>query len=166
MIFNLTDNKSLWTLTGAPELIRCYSLGDNEVTVVFHGRYQHRTNGRFLALKLFPDSKSNCAYTESLETDAIIDRQHNHQLGRRVRFRSLQHSWQKLIIREYCLLWGTDMPIQISGLRAYPGYAIFVDEYYNARLGLFPKKSEAIAFCADLFNLNKGHQYRTIRLPI
>ena len=91
-----------------PRYIRCYDNGGqtaDRYTVVFTGRYRHKTGGDFWDLCM-----SSCPFHPQGigmhgTSNQQIDRPNYGHLGKRIKFDSLPEDCQKAVVQDYKYLW-------------------------------------------------------------
>jgi hypothetical protein len=91
-----------------PRYIRCYDNGGetaDRYTVVFTGRYRHKTGGQIWALGMnaSPFHPLGIGMTDSY-ADPIDYPSYSH-LGKKVKFQDLPKDCQKLVLQRYKYLW-------------------------------------------------------------
>lgn len=108
---------------GEPKMIRCYDNGGpdkvrtlkdgtkssgtlDRYTVVFTGRYTHKTNGAFwyVAMNAGPFHPQGF-YQHGESNHQPIDRPTYGHLGKKIRFEDLPEDCQKAVIQDYLYLW-------------------------------------------------------------
>lgn len=95
----------------APKYIRCYDNGGASIdryTVVFTGRYTHKTEGefRYLAMNSAPFHPQGFGqHGGTMHTPC--DRPRSSHLGRKIPFAKLPDDCRKLVVSDYCDLWDT-----------------------------------------------------------
>ena len=106
---------------GKPRYIRCYDNGGESVdryTVVFTGRYRHKTGGVFwhLGMSSYPYHPQGVG-THGESRDQI-DRPRYSHLGKRIVFDALPKDCQNLVLDNYCALWDLwDLRRRQAGMR-------------------------------------------------
>ena len=93
---------------GKPRYIRCYDNAGTTVdryTVVFTGRYRHKTGGDFwdLCMSAYPFHPQGVGMHGT--SNQQIDRPNYGHLGKRIKFDSLPEDCQKAVVQDYKYLW-------------------------------------------------------------
>lgn len=93
---------------GVPRYIRCYDNGGTSAdryTVVFTGRYTHKTNGGFwyIGMSGAPFHPQGIGY--HADSPQPIDTPSYKHLGKKIKFEDLPKDCQKLIMDDYLYLW-------------------------------------------------------------
>lgn len=101
---------------GVPRYVRCYDnkgASADRYTVVFTGRYRHKTGGEFwyVGMDAYPFSPQGIGMHGTNRNQ--IDRPTSSHLGRKIKFESLPEDCQKLILSDYMYLW--DIPNPATG---------------------------------------------------
>ena len=96
----------------APKYVRCYANGGASIdryTVVFTGRYRHKTAGAwvYLAMNAAPFHPLGFGQHGESEGALPIDRPRSSHLGRRIKYADLPPDCRKLVSQDYCELWDT-----------------------------------------------------------
>jgi hypothetical protein len=118
MTATTTDRRERLLPGGTPRYVRCYDNGGetaDRYTVVFTGRYGHKTNGEtiYLEMSAHPFHPQGIGQHGSApwRIDVTGGRhggpamgQHCH-LGLRVPFAALPADCKELVLRDYCELW-------------------------------------------------------------
>jgi hypothetical protein len=120
---------------GVPRWIRCYDNGGetcDRYTVVFTGRYTHKTGGEhcYLGMSGSPfHPQGVCMHGSDfrqIDTIAKSGRGHcwppalgrkNH-LGKRIPFANLPTDCQRAVLQDYCELWNIPLPAKEIGVSA------------------------------------------------
>ena len=93
---------------GKPRYIRCYDDGGRTVdryTVVFTGRYRHKTGGQFWDLCMSPHPFHPQGVGMHGTSEQQIDRPKYGYLGKRIKFGDLPDGCRKLVKQDYKYLW-------------------------------------------------------------
>lgn len=99
---------------GIPKWIRCYDNGGRSIdnfTVVFTGRYTHKTGGEHwvLAMNAAPFHPQgfgqHASYQEQVDTPWPPSIGHKNHLGVRIKFTDLPEDCQQVVLTDYCNLW-------------------------------------------------------------
>lgn len=93
---------------GVPRYVHCYDNGGetaDRYTVVFTGRYRHKTGGSFwhLGMSALPFHPQGIG--QHGESERQIDRPTYSHLGKRVRFTVLPADCQRAVRQTYRALW-------------------------------------------------------------
>lgn len=105
---NKIDRKNGLMPNGIPRYIRCYDNGGetfDRYTVVFTGRYTHKTGGSYLDLGMSHDPYHPQGVGSHGESDYLIDRPTYSHLGRKIKFMDLPEQCKKLVLSDYMDLW-------------------------------------------------------------
>jgi hypothetical protein len=97
---------------GSPKYVRCYdNTGEtiDRYTVVFTGRYTHKTNDEFWNLSMSGAPFHPQGFGQHGFGDRPIDRPTYSHLGRKIAFTSLPEDCQKLVLQDYLYLWDIRM---------------------------------------------------------
>lgn len=90
---------------GIPRYIRCYDDGGEETldryTVVFTGRYRHKTGGGFVYLAM----SENLGICQHGSHSKLIDKPTYSHLGKKIKFRELPEPCRKAVLDDYIDLW-------------------------------------------------------------
>ena len=94
---------------GKPKWIRCY---DNQgktfdrYTVVFTGRYTHKTNGSFWYVGMSTNPFHPQGFGQHGESERMpIDKPTYSHIGKKIKFENLPEDCKKLVIQDYLYLW-------------------------------------------------------------
>jgi hypothetical protein len=94
---------------GIPRYIRCYDNGGksfDRYTVVFTGRYTHKTNHSFWYLGMSTNPFHPQGYGQHGESNFMpIDRPKYSHLGKKIKFENLPEDCQKCVKETYSDLW-------------------------------------------------------------
>jgi len=99
---------------GVPRYIRCYDNGGADAkngsfdryTVVFTGRYTHKTNGAFWYVGMSGNPFHPQGFGQHGETNhQPCDRPSYGHLGKKIKFEDLPKDCQKLVMDDYLYLW-------------------------------------------------------------
>jgi len=93
---------------GKPRYIRCYDnqgLTIDRYTVVFTGRYTHKTNGDFIDLSMNSNPYHPQGFGQYGYSDYPIDRPAYSHLGKKIKFDDLPEDCKKLVLSDYIDLW-------------------------------------------------------------
>lgn len=96
---------------GRPRYIRCYDNGGktfDRFTVVYTGRYRHKTGGSFLYVGMSEHPFHPQGFGQHGESHTQIDYPSGTHLGKRIPFTALPPDCQKLVLRDYQDLWGIE----------------------------------------------------------
>lgn len=162
------DLLQLWRRDGSPELIRCYDNRGRSLdryTVVFHGRYQHRTNGSFVYLTMSgkpSHPQGLCSYDEA---SVPIDRPLSGHLGRRISFYRLPIDARRVVLLDYAELWNVDLPRSPWTQKLPIAYEARRDGQVDEKLSHFSTRATAAVATASLSRFWQAHGYRTCRIP-
>ena len=91
---------------GRPKYVRCYDNGGETLdryTVVFTGRYRHKTGGEFWHLGM--NSQPFHGIGQHGQSDTQIDYPAYAHLGRKIAFGDLPEDCRRLVLQTYCYLW-------------------------------------------------------------
>lgn len=95
---------------GVPRYVRCYDSGvgvyADRYTVVFTGRYQHRTNGgyMYLGMSAVPFHPQGIGQHGD-SSNGPIDRPQFSHLGKRISFIDLPEDCRKCALQTYKAIW-------------------------------------------------------------
>lgn len=92
---------------GIPRYVRCYYSDDSidSYTVVFSGRYKHKTSGEFIYLGMSEHPTWATGVGQHGSSPTLIDRPSYGHLGKKISFKDLPEDCQKLVLLEYKDLW-------------------------------------------------------------
>lgn len=94
---------------GKPKYVRCYDNGGesfDRYTVVFTGRYTHKTNGGHWYVGMSENPFHPQGFGQHGETEfQCVDRPTYGHLGKKISFDSLPEDCQKLVMQDYVDLW-------------------------------------------------------------
>lgn len=93
---------------GTPRYVRCYDNGGatfDRFTVVFTGRYRHKTLGSQLYVGMSENPYSPCGFGQHGESIDSIDTPSYSHLGKKIAFDALPDDCKALVIADYCDLW-------------------------------------------------------------
>jgi hypothetical protein len=93
---------------GIPRYIRCYDNGGktfDRYTIVYTGRYTHRTNGAHLYVGASAHPFHPQGFGQHGEAPNVIDRPRYSHLGKRVRFGLLPENVRTLVLQDYREIW-------------------------------------------------------------
>lgn len=93
---------------GVPKYIRCYDNGGrsfDRYTVVFTGRYRHKTGGSFWHVGMSEHPFHPQGFGQHGENREQIDRPTYGHLGKKIKFQDLPEDCRKLVLRDYRDLW-------------------------------------------------------------
>lgn len=94
---------------GVPRYIRCYDNGGtsfDRYTVVFTGRYTHKTNRAFWYLGMSENPFHPQGFGQHGESEfKPIDTPSYKHLGKKIEFKDLPKDCQKLVMQDYLYLW-------------------------------------------------------------
>ena len=102
------DRKNALVPNGVPRYIRCYDNGGasaDRYTVVFTGRYTHKTNGAFWYLGMSTDPCHPMGIGSHGDSKRPIDTPTYSHLGKKIKFTDLTPECQKLVLGDYLDLW-------------------------------------------------------------
>lgn len=91
-----------------PRYIRCYDNGGktyDQYTVVFTGRYTHKTNNAFMYVGMSSAPFHPLGFGQHGDSPQPIDRPSYKHLGKRIDFDQLPEDCKKLVYRDYTDLW-------------------------------------------------------------
>jgi hypothetical protein len=93
---------------GVPKYVRCYDNGGasfDRYTVVFTGRYTHKTGGSFWYVGMSSSPFNPQGFGQHGEHRNPIDRPAYGHLGKKIKFTDLPDDCQKLVLETYTDLW-------------------------------------------------------------
>ena len=94
---------------GIPRYVRCYDNGGktfDRYTVVFCGRYTHKTNGAFMYVGMSANPFSPLGFGQHGDSNHMpIDRPKYSRLGKKIKFIDLPEDCKILVINDYTDLW-------------------------------------------------------------
>lgn len=93
---------------GKPRYIRCYDNNGETIdryTVVYTGRYTHKTNGEFWDVGMSSQPYNFYGFGQHGFSDYPIDRSSYSHLGKKIKFDDLPEDCQKLVLTDYVYLW-------------------------------------------------------------
>jgi hypothetical protein len=93
---------------GEPRYIRCYDNGGETVdryTVVFSGRYRHKTGGEFMNLGMSAAPFHPQGFGQHGFSREQIDWPTYGHLGKKIKFADLPEDCRNLVMHEYTDLW-------------------------------------------------------------
>lgn len=113
---NKAERKESLMPNGIPRYIRCYDNSKSEnatldcYTVVFTGRYRHKTGGEFwhLSMNSAPFHPQGIGMHGSSPTQ--IDTPTYGHLGKKIPYCDLPDDCRKLVKQDYKYLWDIDQP--------------------------------------------------------
>jgi len=114
----LTTRRARLMPNGEPRYVHCYDNNGktaDRYTVVFTGRYRHKTGGSFLHVGMSANPFHPQGVGMHGESDRQIDYPRYAHLGRRVRFDALPPACQRLILQTYRELWDIPADTQPKG---------------------------------------------------
>lgn len=94
-----------------PKYIRCYDNGGetfDRYTVVFTGRYRHKTRGEFLYVGMSESPLSPQGFGQHGSSRDQIDRPKYSHLGKKIAWSALSDECKRVVMNDYCYLW--DLP--------------------------------------------------------
>lgn len=98
---------------GKPKYVRCYDNGGesfDRFTVVFTGRYTHKTNGGHWYVGMSENPFHPQGFGQHGDTEfQCVDRPTYGHLGKKISFDSLPEDCQKLVMQDYMDLWDIDL---------------------------------------------------------
>lgn len=92
-----------------PRYVRCYDNGGasfDRYTVVFTGRYRHKTGGSVLYVGMSEHPFHPQGFGQHGEAPSRIDQPSYAHLGKRISFAALPPDCRTLVLRDYAELWG------------------------------------------------------------
>ena len=92
----------------APRYMRCYDNGGesfDRYTVVFTGRYRHKTGGVFWNIGMSEHPFHPQGFGQHGENNVQIDKPTYKHLGKKIPFAELSGDCQKLVMQTYQELW-------------------------------------------------------------
>jgi len=95
---------------GVPRYVRCYDNGGETIdcyTVVFTGRYLHKTGGSswYVGMSSNPFSPQGFGQHGESNTHQPIDKPSYKHLGKKIKFDELPEDCKQLVINDYIDLW-------------------------------------------------------------
>ena len=104
------QRKSNLMPNGVPRYIRCYDNGGktfDRYTVVFTGKYLHKTNGssQYVGMSENPFSPQGFGQHGESNTNQPIDKPSYKHLGKKIEFSELPQDCKTLVINDYIELW-------------------------------------------------------------
>jgi len=102
------DRKNALVPNGIPRYVRCYDNGGTSAdryTVVFTGRYTHKTNGGFWYLGMSTNPFHPQGIGQHGDSNSPIDTPSYKHLGKKIKFTDLTAECQKLVLQDYLYLW-------------------------------------------------------------
>ena len=93
---------------GIPKYVRCYDNGGetaDRFTVVFTGRYTHKTGGDFIYLSMSGAPFHPQGVGQHGSDRKQIDRPAYSHLGKKIKFQDLPDDCRKLVLSDYKDLW-------------------------------------------------------------
>jgi len=100
---------------GKPKMVRCYDNGGktaDRYTVVFTGRYTHKTGGDFIFLSMSTHPTHPQGVGQHGSDRNQIDRPAYSHLGKRIKFDDLPEDCRKVVLRDYIELWDLKIPMK------------------------------------------------------
>lgn len=94
-----------------PRYIRCYDNGGetfDRYTVVFTGRYRHKTNGSYLYVGMSENPFHPQGFGQHGESNDPLDWPKYSHLGKKIPFDSLPDACKKLVTGDYNELWAKE----------------------------------------------------------
>jgi hypothetical protein len=102
-----TERKNNLMPKGIPRYIRCYDNNGRSLdryTVVYTGRYTHKTNGSFWYISMSANPFQGIG--QHGESNFMpIDKPKYAHLGKKISFQELPEDCQKAVIQDYAYLW-------------------------------------------------------------
>jgi hypothetical protein len=102
------DRRNKLLPNGVPRYVRCYDNGGetfDRYTVVFTGRYRHKTGGVFWHVGMSSNPFHPQGFGQHGESIDHIDRPTYGHLGKKIKFINLPEDCQKLVLSDYSDLW-------------------------------------------------------------
>lgn len=104
----LMDRKEKLMPNGIPKYVRCYDNGGrtaDQYTVVFTGRYRHKTGNEFwvLGMNKYPFHPQGIGM--HLTYPYQIDYPTYGHLGKKIKFTDLPEDCRKAVLQDYVYLW-------------------------------------------------------------
>jgi hypothetical protein len=93
---------------GKPRYVHCYDNGGESIdryTVIFTGRYRHKTGGEFIYLAMNAAPFHPQGFGQHGGSDKQIDWPRYGHLGRKIQFDVLPADCQRLVLSDYRDLW-------------------------------------------------------------
>ena len=93
---------------GKPRYVRCYDNGGettDRYTVVYTGRYTHKTNGSHLYLGMSSRPFHPQGVGQHGESDTQIDYPSYKHLGKKIKFDDLKEDCRQLVLQDYVDIW-------------------------------------------------------------
>ena len=112
-IERIIERKNSLMPDGIPRYIRCYDNGGetfDRYTVVYTGRYLHKTNGSswYVGMSNNPFSPQGFGQHGETNNRQPVDKPSYKHLGKKIKFVDLPEDCQRLVIDDYTDLWNIE----------------------------------------------------------
>lgn len=105
----IQERKNSLVPNGIPKYVRCYDNGGktfDRYTVVFTGRYTHKTNRAFWYVGMSANPLHPQGFGQHGDTEfQPCDRPTYSHLGKKIKFQDLPEDCKKLVMKDYLYLW-------------------------------------------------------------
>jgi hypothetical protein len=107
-VMNKQQRRAVLMPDGIPKYIRCYDNGGrsfDRYTVVFTGRYTHKTGGAFLYLGMSENPFHPQGFGQHGESQQRIDYPKYSHIGKPIPFNALPEKCRELVLADYADIW-------------------------------------------------------------